>query len=351
MVFNRLFGVILFLGVAAAGQAGTLSLGDASGFNVFVLSNFSGSGTDSQGRMAVGGNFAPAYGGGFTIASALHDSAGTYDLVVGGNFTNSNYSMNSGSAYVAGNMTWTNPTIANNAWVGGNFKDGGGGSAGSISYVGDYSGPGYLNHAQAEAGSAPPPIDFVSARTSLTALSAALAGDTANGTVNRSYSTYTLTGTDSNLNVFDMTASSYSGATIDVDAPSGSTVVINVPGSSVSFKYGSINFTGVSASNVIFNFDSATSLTLNGIGFNGSILAPAANFSGVYGNLNGQLITYTAKGTMEFHNVLFTGNLGTAGSSGGSSLPAPTPEPGTWISLAAGCLLLAALLRRRPLLT
>src|SRR5665213_2505170 len=141
MKSNRLSGVILLLGFAAAGQAGTLTLGAAVGFNVFVFSDFSGSGTDAQGKMAVGGNFAPAGGGGFTIASGLSDPKTAYDLVVGGNFTDSGYTMNSGSAYVAGNMTWTSPTIAHNAYVGGSFTDTGGGSVGGISYVGAYNGP------------------------------------------------------------------------------------------------------------------------------------------------------------------------------------------------------------------
>ncbi|MES1262060.1 MAG: collagen-binding domain-containing protein, partial [Acidobacteriota bacterium] len=78
---TRITVIALLLGALGPAQASVLSLGAATGYNVFAFSNFTGYNTDSEGRMAVGGNFAPANGAGFTIASHHGgDGAGIYDL-------------------------------------------------------------------------------------------------------------------------------------------------------------------------------------------------------------------------------------------------------------------------------
>jgi choice-of-anchor A domain-containing protein len=262
--------------------------------------------------------------------------------VVGGNFTNSNYSMGGGDIYVGGSMNWTNPSTSNNAYVVGNVTNTGGGSVGgTVYYGGSYNGPSYISHQSqsASALTAMAPINFLSAQTSLNNLSAALAGDTPNGTVTSSYNTYTLTGSSSTLNVFSMSASTYSGSTINITAPAGSTVVINVAGTSDSFSSGSINLSGVAASNVIFNFNSATSLNLSSIGWYGTILAPYASFTGSYGQINGQLIASSAAGTTEIHDVEFAGSLGSTSTSSSNPQSAQitaTPEPSTWLLLLTG---------------
>lgn len=335
---------MISLALTGAAYGSTSPLGAATGFNVFVFSNFTETGTDAQGSVAVGGNFAPANGGSFTIAGASSDPAGTYDLVVGGSFTETGNSMGGGSAWIGGNMSWSDPSLPNNAYVVGNFTNSssGGTVGGTVYYGGTYSSGDTLNH-QAESGSSmTAPINFAGAQTSLDALSTSLAQQTANGTVSSAYGTYTLTGTSSTLNVFDLTASSYSGATINISAPSTSTVVINVAGSSVSFNGGSINLSGVSSSNVIFNFNSASTLLLSDIGFNGSILAPSAAFTGTYGDIDGQLIAYSAAGTTQINEPLFTGALPEL-----TQTASATPEPGTWLLLIGGGLAVAGLKMRR----
>ena len=96
-------------------------------------------------------------------------------------------------------------------------------------------------------------------------------------------STYTLTGTNSAINVFNLSGSSYSSSTINITAPSGSTVIINVAGTSDSFSGGSINLNGISANDVIWNFNSATAISISSIAFNGTLLAPDATFTGSWG--------------------------------------------------------------------
>ena len=285
----------------------------------------------------MGRNFAPASGG-FTIAS-LHgaDKAGTYDLVVGGDYTNLYNVVGGGDVFVGGNMNWTGPTLPNNAYVNGNVTNSGYGSVGgTIYYAGTYSSVGTLNAAKVKTPTATP-IDFLGAQTALQTLSANLAAQASNTKVSVAYNTYTMTGTDSTLNVFNLTDTSYNGSTINISAPAGSTVVVNVAGAADSFNAGSINFTGVTASNVIFNFGAAKTLALASIAFNGTILAPYAAVNGTWGQVNGQVIANSITGTTELHDVLFTGNLSsvTASTTVTSSQSAAAPEPATWLLVLA----------------
>ncbi len=334
---------------ASLAQASNISvLGAATGYNAFVFSTFSEYGTDSEGKIAVGGNFAPSSGG-FTVASKHSgDGAGVYDLVVGGNYTNTYVSVGGGDILVGGNMNWNTPSLPNNAYVNGNVTNAGYGSVGgSIYYAGTYSSVGTLNATKVKTPTTAP-IDFLSAQTSLQSLSSTLASQTANGAVSMAYNTYTMTGTDKSLNVFNLTGSSFSGSTINITAPAGSTVVVNVAGSADSFNGGSINYTGVTQNNVIFNFNAAQTLALASIAFNGTILAPYATVTGTWGQLNGQIIANSLGGTMELHDVLFAGTLPTGG--GGtlavSSQGPVAPEPSTWMLLAMAGLLWLVKMRR-----
>jgi choice-of-anchor A domain-containing protein len=333
-------------------NAGTLTLGQATGFGVFTLGNFTESNTDAAGRIAVGGNFAPANNGGFTIASSSSDPTGVYDLVVGGNFTNNGYSMGGGDAFVGGNMAWNSISLPHNAYVNGNATNNGGGSVGGTIYAaGTCAEPSYLSCQKSTATASP--INFASAQTNLDSVSGSLAAQTANGTTSfDGHSTYTLTGTSSSLNVFNLSNGNYTAATINITAPAGSTVIVNVAGTSDSINGGSINLNGVSTSNVIFNYATATSISISSLAFNGTLLAPYATFTGNYSQLNGQLIVDNAQGTTEFHNALFTGTLpsGEASPTGvntDSQSPA-TPEPATWaMMLGAGAMVFV--IRRRKI--
>ncbi len=341
-----LTGILVCCSGSAVAMA--LPLGAATGYNAFVFSDFTEYYTDAQGKLAVGGNFAPTGGAGFTIAS-LHtgDAAGVFDVVVAGNFTNNYASLGGGDIFVGGNMTWTGPTLPHNAYVNGNFSNPsyGGSAGGTISYGGTYASNVTLAHTKM-AGPMQIPIDFLSAKTSLRSLSTSLAAQTPTNAVgNNGYGTYTLTGTNSSLNVFSLTDSTYNGKTINISAPAGSTVVVNVAGTATSFNGGSINISGVDSHSVIFNFNSATTLSISSFAFNGTILAPTANVTGSYGQLNGQLVANSLAGTMELHEVLFTGSL--PGSSTSSAQLSATPEPSTWALVVGACALLFVRRRKR----
>ena len=339
--------ILVLLGTAFLSSAETLSLGQAAGYNVFVFGNFTESNTDSQGPVAVGGSFAPAGGGSFTIASGQSgDGAGVWDLVVAGSFTDVNGTLGGGSAFVGGNMTWSDPTLPHNVYVNGSFSNpsDAGSVAGTVYYGGTFSSGDALSHSKLGSPEADP-IDFVGAQTNLDSVSATLASQTANGTVTDSYNTYTLTGASSSINVFNLTGTSYSNATINITAPAGSTVIINVAGSSDSFSGGSINLSGVSANDVIWNFSSATALSVSSMAFYGTLLAPGAAFSGSSGQINGQLIADSDAGSLELHDVLFEGAL-PAAESGQTTGIAATPEPGAWLMAIGGFILIAAVRRR-----
>jgi choice-of-anchor A domain-containing protein len=325
-------------------KGSALTLGAAIGYNAFILGDFTEYNTDSEGKIAVAGNFAPANGSGFTVASHhASDPSGVYDLIVGGNLTNKYYSLGGGDVFVGGNLNWTDPTMPHNVYVNGNFVNSvnGGWVGGTIYYGGTYSSGTSFSHVHVGTPTASP-IDFVGAQTNLTSVSNTLASTPANGTVSVNWGTYTLTGTSSSLNVFNLSNSSFNGATINITAPAGSTVIVNVAGTADSFNGGSINLNGVSSKDVIFNFSTASTLALSNISFNGTILAPGAAFTGSWGQINGQLIAKRAAGTTELHDALFSGNLTTLTGTQYSA----TPEPGTWWLLVCGVTLIAVSRKR-----
>ena len=352
-MLNRIYMAVILLAVSTFGaKASSLNLGAAIGYNVFVFNDFTETNSSSQGKMAVGGNFAPINGGSFTVATNHSaDGVGVYDLVVGGNFTQSSNSVGGGSIFVGGNMTWNNPTLPHNAYVVGSFlNNANGGSAnGTIYYGGNYLSGVALSNQQMTVGSITSPIDFQGAQNVLNALSSSLADTAANGTIIHKYSSYALNGTDAQSNVFNLTDTTYSGATITITAPAGSTVIVNVPGDADSFNSGSIVLNGVTADHVIFNFYAAKSLSVGSMAFNGTILAPQADFTGGWGQINGQLIAKSAAGTATFNEVLFNGNLDwsndvtetTPGGpngfpGGGSNAIVATPEPASWALAGLG---------------
>ncbi len=112
--------------------------------------------------------------------------------------------------------------------------------------------------------------------------------------------------------------------------------MINVPGATDSFSNGTITYTGgATASDTIFNFNTATSLTTSGITVEGSILAPLATFTGSNGGtINGELIAAAvSNNAAEFESAnIFQGNLGST----------TAPEPNSWILMAGALIGFAA---------
>ena len=198
-------------------------------------------------------------------------------------------------------------------------------------------------------------VDFASLRNSLDQQSLSLAGLTANGqslgTNQSGYgnpSFYVLKGTDPSLNIFSLSAAVFGDANhpLNIVVPTGSTVVINVTGNAPQLNTGiyfnGTQYAGDSAvtSNLLFNFATATSVTIDGQ-FSASLLAPFALLTG-NAQMDGNFIAASVGQTGEIHNVEFTGTLPTLDPS-----TAVTPEPGSILLVGTGLFAAAGSLRRR----
>lgn len=314
-------------------HAGLTFLGNATGFNEFILGDSTRTNTDSLGQVAVGGN---ATFNNFSIGSGVNSGniVGTNDLVVGGNLGGSQV-VNNGPGNILYN-TVSNPSVFNNG--GGKTNQGS-----SASF-------------------------FAAASSTLLADSQNLAAQTANGTATVSSGTLNLTatlasGTTTNTVYFNLTAAqltSASGLNIAITDNNGTTpvVIINVNGAAATFtnNYTS-TFSGVTLNDLLFNFYNSTSggfgtstLSLNANPFHGSILAPmAAITANSSGQVNGEVIGASFTGNIETHNVDQSGSGQYALFNGIPTLAVTAvPEPATVISTFTGlAMVVGAAWRRR----
>jgi choice-of-anchor A domain-containing protein len=263
--------------VMASSSVGAAIIGPAADYNVFIVGNggFISQNTDTQGNLAVGGD---ANLSAYTVAAGVAgvpQAPNPARLVVGGKLTaqNGGVGSNQAGAIYAGSTTLTSFTAT-------------GGT-----------------HAQTL-------MDFGAAATLYTSLSTYLGGLALNGSTSN-VSGLTFTGTRQDLNVFMVSGSTLTNSnTVNISAPAGSTVLINVSGSSATQQNGMVFESGVGAANVLYNFYAATSVNLAGSKDpQGSILAPLAGVTGGYGQMNGQLIARSFSGNIQFDNVSFQGNL------------------------------------------
>lgn len=301
-------------GVASAYNLVALGTVDSQG-NAVIAGNVNTS-ADVTGRVAAAGMVLT----GTTIGSSLNGdpwgSLATYDLVsTGGLNPGEQFNINShGNAYAPG--------------------------ASSSQF--NFNGGGHL----VTSGSG---IDF-SLRTTLDSQSLALASLTATGQVlgtgqsgygNPSF--FVLLGTSPTLNIFTITAAEFAGSNpIDIVAPPGSTIIINVDGTNLTLGaplfYNGNQASGDSSADddILFNFADAQSVAIDAQ-FDASILAPFAVLSGD-AQMGGTFIAAQIGQTGEVHNDEFTGNLPPT---------TPTPEPGTLALMGTGITALAGVVRRR----
>lgn len=276
-------------------------LGAATGWTEFVETNGT-RGAESEGSIAYGGSFA---GSGFTVGSHLPVSTppSTPTLVVAG--SHGTFNLQRGSAYV---------TPQNGV----NFNGG--------------AGTGYL---------ASNPVDFTTAFNDLRTLSDTWGAAAATGTVTTGVTggnqALILTGTSPTYNVFNLTAGQAAdlaaGKHIGYDVPGSAVTIINVPGNAVTIagqawvRIGG-SWNQVSDGNIknafngiIWNFPSATSITLNyGSAWAGHLLAPRASIAVTGGGHNiGQVIAKSFSSNLETHVNLFPST---------ACVPGPPSTPG-----------------------
>jgi choice-of-anchor A domain-containing protein len=293
------------LGLAAfafSGAAVATMVGPAAGYNVFIFGagSFTSQNTDTMGDLAAGGdvslmNYSVAQG----IAGNSAQNPNPARLVVGGQLTaqNGGVASNQNGAIYYGSST---PSLTSFTARGGQF--------GNQTLV-----------------------SFSSAASLYTAYSGQLGTLSPNGTTsfNGSGNTLSFTGSAAGLNVFTVTGATLSSSnTIDISAPVGSTVLINITGGAATFQNGSVMETGITGASVLYNFITATSVDLAGSKDPmGSILAPNAGVVGGYGSMYGQLIAGSYSGNTQFNNGAFSGTF-----------PAPVPLPPSLELLASAML-------------
>jgi choice-of-anchor A domain-containing protein len=322
------FGAVVL--ASSFASASFINLGPAGDFNVWVINDNTQSGSDAEGRVAVGRD---ALFGAWSVGT--HVSASTDNLIVGRNLTNSNNTVK-GGLLVNGNVNWTNPTITGRVSVNGdaNFNAGGGGQIGTpVTVGGTYTAPNY--YPAATVGTTPLPFVFSDVADYLTDLADFLAAQPMNGATSFISNNIYFNGTDPNFNNFYVTAAQVAAGTgVNITAPVGSTVVVNIDGAAATFASQGVFVNGVNKQNVLFNFYNAATLNMHSIGVNGSLLAPRADVNFGFGNIDGTLIAYNLTGPGESHHFPFQGNL-----------PPIVPEPST--AILAGMTIFAIAARRR----
>jgi choice-of-anchor A domain-containing protein len=293
----------------------------------------------------------PSFGGPLDIASAFNVFA----------FNNLSATSDIGSRVAVGGNLLSNLTLGNHPFNTYNFSDflvlanGVDGNdvtqnTGGNVYAAGYnaSGPGHIqiqNGTGTVTSTGPDPINFAAEYTTLTDLSQMIATQAlATGITTSQTSNIVLTAPGSNTtDYFNLTAEQFTNLAGIVT--NGNTVVINVIGTTQSdgspFWVGTPGQqpTGDStiASNILFNFSDATSITLDN-GFGGAILATNATLTGS-GQANGTFIVQNMNYQGEIHGAPFTGDIPLSAA----------PEPATLADLGAGAILLgfAALIRLR----
>ncbi|MGE5458002.1 MAG: choice-of-anchor A family protein, partial [Methanococcaceae archaeon] len=253
--------------------ASTIDLGVAAGFNVFVLGNLTQPSSDTQGRVAAGGDVTLSN---YSVGDQLPNSNGTVDVLIAGH-----------------NLTYTSGAVYNGNVVYGNASNL------PVSLVSISNGTVRKDN----------PIDFASAGAYLENLSSQLSTKAVNGTTKFEWGGLTLTGTDPFLNVFVVSGSDLSAAnSMAITVPNGAVVLVNISGTNVSWT-GGLTVTGTEISNVLYNFYQATSLKLQGLDIRGSLLAPLADVNFVSGVINGQFIAKSVQGIGQFNFTKFIGNI------------------------------------------
>lgn len=254
--------------------AQTITLGPALQYSGFFFGDVSQV-PNVQGRLAAGGNLSLS---GFSIGTNLAGAVSQPSLVVGGNII----ALNGGSI-----------------------------SVGKVVGFGVYSGavaagvPSYFDLRKTSPG----PIDFASTRATLGNLSQQLARIAPTGTVSQSYSTVILSGTNQDVEFFNLNPEQVkSGLKFELrNVKATAYLILNVgsdPQKTTQIGITSSVF-APRASKVLFNLPETKSLHFTKVEVNGSVLAPFAAVRNSSGILKGTIVAVSWSSEMAMGNVPF----------------------------------------------
>lgn len=260
----------------------------ANEFNVYVLNNHSQNNTDSEGRVAVAGN---ATYSNYGIGSHLTTSLTRDDLIVGGQMNITGGTNAHGNSVISDLNNVVNYTMTNNNGV--------------------------LPQPIQDS-----PIDFVTQNEYLRCASTNWSLLTPNGTAQVLFGGLTLVGLDPTLNIFSLNGNNIESSglslsmlnKIDIVAPIGSTILINISGTNLGFgNYGmfrnGITATGYDGQYILWNLYECLTLNAGSTSVKGSLLAPLATYDSGYTNIEGTIMVNNLYGNIEAHNYLFKGTL------------------------------------------
>lgn len=123
-------------------------------------------------------------------------------------------------------------------------------------------------------------LEITNTRRYVQQVAAAWAALPANGTTNFTNGVMQLSGTSSGQQIFAVNGSELASASgLQITAPAGATVVVNVDGATNQLANLEIGLNGVDRRHLVFNFPQTTSLTINAADVPGLVWAPDATFS------------------------------------------------------------------------
>lgn len=252
------------------------SSSDASHFNTFVFGNFECYNSDTEGRLAAGGNISVAsYAIGCKITAENDDSVNCIEM----------------NSVTCASLV-TDGIYPNSAVSGQNFK-----SVdlevktGHVVYGDEYDATRttLVSDCAASQGS---PIDFGAASDYLHGTSDCLSAQPKTGSTSYIGTELRLEGTMADREVFEIKGSKFESVrTFTItNIKEDATLIFNVNGKFLAV--GGFGFSAGSTYNpqrAIFNFYEAEVLTLYNVDWRGSVLAPLANIHNPTGQINGQL--------------------------------------------------------------
>ena len=260
----------------------------ANDFNVYTLNDHKQSNVDSEGRVAVAGD---ATYSNYGIGSHLTTSLTRADLIVGGQMNITGGTNAHGNSVISDLNNVVNYTMTNNNGV--------------------------LPQPIQDS-----PIDFVAQNEYLKCASTNWALLTPNGTAQVLFGGLTLIGLDPTLNIFSLNGNNIEGSglslsmlnKIDIVAPIGSTILVNISGTNLGFgNYGmfrnGITATGYDGQYILWNLYECLTLNAGSTSVKGSLLAPLATYDSGYTNIEGTIMVNNLYGNIEAHNYLFKGTL------------------------------------------
>ncbi len=287
------------LGDVPPGFCSEMTIGE--NFNALILGDFSATGGDTEGRLAVGGNVTIDTNVGYSVGISIHGEAlpenlaGVEDMLIArGDLHDGVFGVNGNIVYGGtryGDERYDNPSRRVDPLtlkVDGNVPDDGSGAT----------------------------FEALFARIRLASAMIATMADrgVAVKELDRSDHLLHFTGEDPILNVFNVDAADWNGEWTDVHitAPEYSTVVLNIRGTHIALTNAAIRLHGIANDRVLFNYPDATRIETTGFSHEGAVLAPYADADLRGGYIEGFAVfggDVTTSVGYEFHHFPFRGSV------------------------------------------